>query len=320
MIPYVLSDIFFAVLFLTGFAIGIRAIIRKSWLLIAGHILLIGFAAQVRPSVLPYVPVELFLFLYIWKKRGYSPGKTGLARMAAAVLLITVFAMLPSARNYINYRFFGPSDIIYKNFSNFLCRDVIGGSREYSEFKKRYHDFTLPEQLNQWAGFQSDFARRVILENPDRTASYLFRMAVRNLTAPHWHYLFKPFWISHIDSLVSHSGRPYRRTAWATAVFHAGRAFYILIYAIIAAGIIFRMKEGSFMDEALLILVVLAFIAPTVIGGGGSRMRAPVVAWVFMISHSSGVSGPDFSRIRGSIAALPASWSSKPTPRRLICV
>jgi len=284
MIPYVLSDLFFAVMLLSGFAAGVRGIVRRSWWLIAGHIILIGFAAQIRPALLLYIPVEIFLFYYLWKKQGVRPHGRDRSLFALSVVMISFFVMLPSLRNYANYGFFGPSDIIYKNFSDFLCRDVLDNNQQYREFKENSREYSLPGELSEWIDLQKDFSAEVIMENPVRTAGYLFRMSARNLTAPHWHYVFKPFWITHIKSKVSHSGRAYRRTAPAVIVFNSGRVFYVLIYMIIAAGMAVRLKEGVFLDETLLILLTAALLAPTIIAGGGSRMRVPVEGFLLMYS------------------------------------
>ena len=185
-IPIVSSDMFFAVLFTLGFCFGLKAIDRKSWTNLVMQIVLIGFAAQVRPLLGLYAVINLaILILLAFKKYGLIDAKLKTMILISSVFLVFL-GNLPSLRNYLNHGFFQPTNVLAVNMFDFLAKSALSRSD-----RSDYYNF-LDERLRKISDIREaieikeQYALQVYKQYPVATAFQVGRNAVGIMLRGHW--------------------------------------------------------------------------------------------------------------------------------------
>ena len=182
------TDLFFAFFFIAGIYYGIKAVADKSWKKCIIHILLIGYAASVRPTLILYVIPELFILLCAaahFKTLADKKIKVMIGVTCASVLLLT---NLPSLRNYVNYGVMKPSNVFEINLHHFLAKETLILVNREDQYEREDAIASNIEKVN-WGdacAFKKEAAFRTIREYPTEALIVLTKHLVKNLATPHY--------------------------------------------------------------------------------------------------------------------------------------
>jgi hypothetical protein len=97
-----MSDTLFTVALTLGIWAGLEAVNRHKYKYWALHVLGIGYAAQVRPTLFLYPVLDYFLLRYVSTKNAVADIGSVRRTITAAFLMLILICNLPSIRNYRN--------------------------------------------------------------------------------------------------------------------------------------------------------------------------------------------------------------------------
>ena len=263
-----LSDQMFASLFYAGLACGVLAIKRKSWSFTLLHVLFIGCAAQVRPTLGLFFIADFFLLVHL----GYCDEQKLSSKVkriiAFSVIAVAILGSAPSFRNLIHHGVFTPTSILSDNLARYLAGPVLiakGKGKEYQEELKSFKEAQGVEKI----AIQKDFASTVIRQYPFETAKRMVYHAVWNSFEPHWQYVLRVFNNGfYLNKILTSDGK-------ITPKIYKGAPFWMMygaFYILFLLALVRCLKKKEWLFLCALTGLLLAFCASLIIGQG-ARMR-----------------------------------------------
>jgi hypothetical protein len=165
-------------------ALGLAALVNPRpslfWLL---HLLLLAYAAQVRPTLMFFPLAFWFLAVHLQKSgRAVLPGICGII-LIVAIQLIACNG--PSIRNYIHHGLWTPSDVMSNNLADYLAKNVLnlhGDLDRYEAARAKWRGLPLEESIKA----KKDFAFEIYGEYPFSTVAMLGVNGMINTLETHW--------------------------------------------------------------------------------------------------------------------------------------
>ena len=264
-----MTDQFFTSLLTAGIACGFFAVRNLSRNMAIAHILLVGYAAQVRPTLGIFFLADFFFLLYVtlvWKLE-FNCKRCLI--LTAAILFLAVAGNGPAIRNYIHHGVFTPSDVLSDNFARYLAGPVMMKEGRGKEYKKIQHSFDQLEGVKKIKE-RKQFAFSVYRQYPLTTLNRMLYHAFWNLFEPHWEYILNVYDTGFsLNSFYDHTGKFKKMIFWGIPFY----LYYVFLYATFFYAIFRtgRSKYGLFFLAGLSVYT-LPFAA-SFINGAGARMR-----------------------------------------------
>ncbi|MCI5138733.1 MAG: hypothetical protein D3922_10040 [Candidatus Electrothrix sp. AR1] len=264
-----LTDQFFTSLLTAGIACGFIAVRKVSWKMAMAHILLVGYAAQVRPTLGLFFLADCFFLTYItfiWK---LEFTRKRFMIITAAMLFLAVAGSGPAIRNYFNHGIFTPTDVLSDNFARYLAGPVMMKEGRGEEFEKIQRTFNLLEGRDRIEA-RKKFAFSIYLQYPLTTGGRVLYHAFWNLFEPHWEYILNVYDEGFsLNSFFDREGKLKKNIMLGTPFF----LYYVLLYSAFFYSIIrtIKCKYPLFFFLGLCFFM-LPFVA-SFINGAGARMR-----------------------------------------------
>ncbi len=274
-IPLILSDTFFALSFYIGLFLGIRALVRQSWPDALGQLFFLGYAAQVRPSLLLYPVVHFMVFIAVLQAKNLRWNVKRRQIAALSLVLLNALVLLPSARNYVNYGVFKPTGILENNMLHFLGRQVLedrGRLAEYEAMDRRLQE--VPDFREEMA-LEKTFALQIYERYPLTTLKCMF---MPNLAATlfgnNWTQVFN-YWNRHWRDKPLKNRLPLKKFLAARVIFVFMFFVYLLIYLSFVLYLWKLLRRKRYAIVFTLLAFFAYFLLPTVLAGV-VRLRLPV--------------------------------------------
>jgi len=298
MVPVVLTDLFFTAVFTFGLWCGLEAVLRKDWKYLLLHILLIGYAAQVRPLLSLYPLINLLLLMAVAKEHlTFRTTKIQLF-LAVATVSLLVLCNAPSIRNYLNHGIVEPTDIVANNMFYYLAKDALtrnGEQSTYQLMKHRVDSVTVvPERVN----LKEKLAITVFKKYPLTTLTQIFYNAASNLFEPHW-LLTAGFFGLHYSDIKNGQHMPLRRSNLVLAIFGINVLLNIVVWIIFSFSLVYWLQSDRRLIIMPIIILIFYFLIPTFMAGQGGRMRLPAEGLIVLCS---------FYYLRRNLIAKNAGW------------
>ncbi|CAK8719269.1 hypothetical protein GKODMF_10835 [Candidatus Electrothrix gigas] len=263
-----LTDQFFTSLLTAGIACGFFAIRNASWKMAMAHILLVGYAAQVRPTLGLFFLSDCFFLIYIasvWKQEFTSKR---LLIIAISMIVLAVAGNGPAIRNYLNHGIFTPSDVLSDNFARYLAGPVMMKEGRGDEYRKIQHNFDQLEGLERIEE-RKKFAFSVYRQYPLTTLNRMLYHAFWNLFEPHWEYILNVYETGFsLNSFFDHDGKLKRSICFGIPFY----LYFILLYSAFFLSVIRKRGKNYLFFLTGLAFYMLPFAA-SFINGQGARMR-----------------------------------------------
>jgi len=277
----VLSDGLCFSFLIAGLSVSLYGFSRNSWSWTIAGICLIGVAAQVRPVVGSIPFVLLCLGFIVLKSSGNLLKRSAVAKIVVCVCITFVIGLLPSVRNYSNYRMFRPTDLFSKAML-YMIEDIHRFNREMSKMETARADFDEIE-INAGIGArvkaEDKYALGVIKLHPFLSAGFMVFNSLRNMFESHWQYtffMFRSTWWQDDGYCV------FKRTPLAVGFAVPWVIFYVVIYFAVLCFLIRSIKEGEWLIVAAALFVLLPIGAASFCGQG-ARLRLPA-EWFLMLA------------------------------------
>lgn len=295
------TDTLFTLLLLAGIFFGLKGTQKGRFGYVILEMLLIGFAAQVRPTLALFPLLNILLVLFSRRFQGaikVCSKKTLVASTGILLLLCNG----PAIRNYYNYGCFIPSDVMHDNLVCYLTKRVMNDLGKNEAYKSRLekiielenrientplHDASARFLFRKSLETKKDFALPLLLGHPVLTMKWIIGYGLYNTFDYHWGHIFN-FWGLHWHK--DHKFKTISRLS--LFLFVLWFFIYLTIYFLFGIFIVVKILSKEYLFIGIFILMMLPFLA-SFSGGGGARMRLPV-EWFFIAGAISTVI--DFKR------------------------
>lgn len=275
----ILTDQFFTSLLYAGIACGFYAIRQKSWLAALLHVIIIGYAAQVRPTLGLFFLADFFFLVHI----GYVDKAALVGSQKKMIFFMVFFALLAgnaaAARNYYNHGIFTPTTVLANNLARYLAGPVMiaeGQSEKYEQKLKEIKTLAGKEKID----VQEEFAFSTYQEYPISTIFRLAYHGVWNIFEPHWEYILQVYDSGFaLNSFYGPDGK-LQKSLFFNIPFVV---LYCSLYLLFFLALIEKLKEKKYF----LLLGVFIFLMPffaSFINGQGARMRLFAEPFIVVVS------------------------------------
>ncbi|MBF0458731.1 MAG: hypothetical protein HQK99_12650 [Nitrospirae bacterium] len=282
--PVVLTDMFFSVFFTCGLCLGILSIVRQRLIYLILHIVFLGYAAEVRPTLALYPILNAAVLVIAARKAGIVNTKKIRMWIAGSTIALMVVCNGPAIRNYINNGFFESTDIVAINLYDCLMVEVLFLEGRVDLYRMANRELEQISDIEAQIKKKKDIAFQVFRQYPATT----------------------------IGKIVTHAGTILLRLPWLDTAALAGvdlspgaynklsgrqivivRSFdlaitlcFMLIYVLFASFIIRQLRDGQLLFGLTLMAVIVYFLFPPFIAGGGFRMTLPVIGIIALCAFS----------------------------------
>jgi hypothetical protein len=285
MVPVIMTDLFFSVLFTVGLYFGLESVRKRSCIYLALHVIFIGYSAQVRPLLAVYPIINFFLLLYMSTKcYTVRRAKTYMVYTVATAFLV-ILCNFPSIRNYVNYGFGDPSDVLYNNMFDFLAYSVIKNAGKINEYNALQDNLKDVNTISEKMRLKKRLAISIYREYPYLTLAQMTKNAIGIMLRAHWSIIAN-FWEYNFKDNFERV-TPLRKSNFVFALECLFNVVYLIVYCLFLAFLIrlFRLRE--YMLLLIIISFTSYFLVPAfMVNGAGSRMRLPVEGIIVLASMS----------------------------------
>jgi len=284
------TDMMFALTFLAGIYCCIKGVEKNSVFYIMLELIIIGYAAEVRPTLTIFPILNILLIIYFSRRKNGNVNAFAMKSMVVSTVFLLLLCNGPSIRNYVNYGVFIASDVMHNNLSSYLSKNVmhdLGQDKEYEILMKNVrassrllraanaHDASSIELLRYNLNSKNDVAHSVLLAHPFLTVKRIAAYGLYNSFDYHWGYIFN-YWSMHW-----HKDPKFLKVSKVSIFFFSVWAIvYLVIYIFFIIFVFKLMINRDYILFLILLLMFLPFLA-TFTGGGGARMRLSV-EWIIV--------------------------------------
>lgn len=281
-VPMILSDALFATTLVAGVACGIVALKNQSFLWASVYIMLVLYAANVRP-MLAFFPIAMLLLQLSWTREKFINIDLRTRNLMIYMFVVSIFVVhTPAARNYINYNVFTPTEIGSINLFRYVGKDVLNYKGEHDRYAVKFKEINSldqPDHLEERINLRRNEALNIFKEYPVETIGFLAYNTVLNSIEMHWQnfcFIFNKTWYQdYADGTVKWSPVPF----FAALLFIC---FYGFVYITIMLSI-FLWKENFLLLVGLIIFAIpYAFCGTSYQGGRFRLWLEPFMLMLFL--------------------------------------
>jgi len=278
MVPVILTDLFFTVLFTLGVYFGLQAITRNSWFYLALQIVFIGYAGQVRPVLALYCVPNVVLMLFQASKHHGALDRKVRRIIAVSSICVVLTGNLPSLRNYINHGFLMPSDVLSINMFDYLAYRVLRFEGELDEYDALRVGLKVAVPGQDLMDRKQRAALNVFRQYPVATLMEMGRNGIGIMARSHW-AIAAQFWgynFQDQDVAPPEVGH-FVKSEVVVGIERLFNVVYLMLYVLCAGYSVRLWKLRQFMLVGAVMLMAGYLLIPTfMVHGAGSRFRLPM--------------------------------------------
>lgn len=273
---YILTDLFFSSFFVSGMALLFSSIANRSWLYAFSGILLIGIAAQIRPTLFLFPILNLLFLLLILKQSNRNMKDLKLiAMIAVTTVTLLVACNIPSYRNYKNRGAAVPSTVMSTNMFDIGARSILEKVDRLDHYYELEKNVKQEKNLSKMIKLKNRYALEVFREYPRKFLRNTFGNAGKMMGGTHWLAIYQ-YW-GHDCWYFNINGRGKTNNMKTLLVMCIlWGLIYLVMYTAFAFFLISLLKQKQYLFFIALTGLICYFIAPAFIAGGNCRLRLPV--------------------------------------------
>ncbi|KWT91004.1 hypothetical protein ASN18_0951 [Candidatus Magnetominusculus xianensis] len=273
--PIVLSDMFFSAVFTCGLCLGVLSILRQRLIYLILHVIVIGYAAQVRPTLALYPILNAVVLVLVARKAGIINMKKIRVWIAASTIALMIVCNGPAIRNYINHGFFESTDIAAINLYDCLMVEVLFLEGNLDIYHMANREIAQLSDMQEIIKKKKKIAFQVFLRYPASTIGKIVTHAETILLRLPW---FETVALAGVDLSPEAYWKLSTRQIVIVNVFSMVITLcYMFFYILFASFIIRTLRDGQVLFGLAIVGIVVYFLFPPFIAGGGFRMTLPVI-------------------------------------------
>lgn len=274
-LPMLYNDLLFTIIFTIGLYFGLRAIANLSWRLLILQVVFIGAAAQIRPNLVFYFMVNIFVLWSVGKLYGTITLRKAKQMILVSTILLLTAGSAPSLRNYVNYGIFKPTNIFENNLLHFLGEQVLRSNNESDRYREITEKLGRENNFIERMKMERRFALEIYKKYPLSTLKHiLIPNAMATLASNHIIKIFN-FWGYHWRSKALKEREPLKGSDWLFALNLFYGLVYVTVYILFLLALTRMVRKRQYLYAGTTLMFVLYFLLPTFPAGVG-RLRLPV--------------------------------------------
>ena len=284
LLPAVLTDLFFTVFFTIGLCFGFLSIAKQSWKHLFLYLLFVGYAAQVRPTLVHYPIVNVFVLWLVAKRYNVL----SLVKIKAIIIIssaVLLFACnAPSIRNYVHHGFFKPTIILEQNFFNHVVGYIMADQNELVTFEEMRQKVDATNDLIERMSLQKKFTVEACTKYPAVALKCIVRNSLPILANSYWIFAGS-YWGYHRQDITSPNRMHLKKSNFLFVIFVMGCVVYMVVDLFFMYFLYHLARGGNWLFFFTILLLIGPILAASfIIPGPGARMRLPVEGIIVMCS------------------------------------
>ena len=280
-IPTLLSDLLFTVLFTIGMYFSLAAVIRQSWKYLVLALLFIGYAAQVRPTLIFYPIINLFLLWVIGCRHGVINQKKVKAIIGVSSALLVIACNAPTIRNFIHHGLPKPTNVMDKNLFFYLAKAVMVKEGKLAEFNEMEQHVNNTDYIKDQGAIHKKYATEIYKRYPWTTVKRLLENSRAVLLGTHWLDVGR-YWGYHWKDYNDEHHMPLKKSNVLLIIFLLWCLLYAGINFFFLAFLVHLVRQRDWLFLFTVLLLIASFLAPCLTVASGGRMRLPVEGIIVM--------------------------------------
>lgn len=266
-VPLILTDLFFAVFFTIGLCFGLISVIRQSWIYLILELIFIGYAAQVRPTLVYYPVVHALVLFAVARKHQISNVLKVKKLIVVSCVLLMFLCSLPSIRTYLNYGIFKPTDGFEINL-RCLAKDVLLDRNKADVYEAEVAKIKATKDIKEKLKLRAKYTFATCKKYPWTTIKIYAKKGIKVIGQGYW------IWPTRLFSKSEPSSGP-KLIAYIVQL-PINIAFMLFLINLL------RSKE--LLSLFTIIIFISYFLIPAFFSGDGSRLRLPFDGLVIMFA------------------------------------
>lgn len=299
--PMLLNDLFFAFFFIAGIYYGIKAVFTKSWKYCVIHLLLLGYAASVRPQLILYAIPEFLILLYCAVHFKTIADRKIKTMIVVASISLLVLGNLSGLRNYINYGSMESSSVLTINLYNYASKEILFMVHRENDYEKGASIADRKGKVS-WIDaslFRKKAAFEVMKTYPKETALVLTTHFLKNMGSPHLFRastLFLPkeevvLSMGNLNKIKEMNNLKHISTClmmlkqiglYTLFILLFFMFFYSFIWLLVLKHIFRMLKEKNYLYLLAIVSFLAYLIIPTTLTAVAGRIRLPI-EWLIVL-------------------------------------
>jgi hypothetical protein len=281
------TDLFFCLFFIVGIYFLVKFFTVQKYQYLIYYLSFISIAAVVRPSLIYYPIINVFLFFYLKNKCALDKKKPFIKPLLISTFILLITCNIPSIRNYNNYQFFKPSTVLNTNYFEYFAKNVYLEEKQLVKYDSLLQTIAL-QPIKQQMELQAEYTIEAIKEHPIAALKVLKRNVeivlfdnhLTNVIGNYFGYNWRYFPNYYISETLCYG---YQASPFLFVVYFIFMGIYCLIYIAFGLFIIRSIRAKDYATLLLLAsMMVLLFFPVFISGTGASRFRMQV-EWIILI-------------------------------------
>jgi hypothetical protein len=247
---------------------------------------IIGYAAQVRPTLVLYPILNVFVLWLVASRYGVSDHRKVKIMIITSSVVLLLPCNAPSIRNYVNYGFFAPADGLSENLFMWTGKETMydnGKQDSYEEMSRHIKDMRKSERetraVRERMALENKYALEICRKYPATAVKRLAIAAIGNCMHGHWVLVPKYWgysWRSGQAYLIDGQQRYFEVSKLVFALLVIWCAIYAVIYVFFLCYFVRLIKGRQWLFLFTIFILVCYFLVPTFTAANTGRMRLPV--------------------------------------------
>ena len=282
---YVLSDLTFAVFFLSGVYFSLLSTTkREGFFNIIFGFFLITFAALIRPVLILYPIVHFLILLYVSKYyKTWKFPKTKLKVILSALLLILTIN-ISSFRVYHYYKNISPTDILGINLFDYTVKNVMIKENQLPKYLELDKDINKEKNWLVKDKKRKEIFFKTFKKYPVSTIMFwIKRGAFVHLFYPHYMQIGEIY--GYFNKEKTGRNKPMIKSVFMQIVLYLFAVVNFIVFLFFAL----YLLEQLVYDKQILFFIAILFmvffvLGPSFLAPTSPRMRLPVEPFIFIFA------------------------------------
>jgi hypothetical protein len=275
-VPFYLADMTLTLFLVIGVYFGLKSQLYLRRNDLAGHVLFVGMAALVKSILSYFAFVDVLVLATFSYYRGTSERAKSRWFMAISFVVILAASQFSAMRNFINYNRYMPEDVLSTNLFCYLGKEVAevaGKPNLYMDGIRELYKID-PGNVSLIDKTKLEKAREIILQHPIITTEVLVKHSLNVLFRSHFHLFGR--------DLLKEPPSPFMWLVLFPWSYFSSSFLYVGFLCFC-----FRLAvRRDYMLLGCLLSFIGYLLAPTLLGGGGSRLRTPVEGFLVIFTFA----------------------------------
>lgn len=283
---YIGTDLFFFLFFIGGIFFLVKYFFENRKIVnIVFYLVFISIAAQIRPSLIYFAIIHVFLFYFLNSKfEVFEKVKSKFIFLFSTTIILLITTSLPSVRNFTNYGFFKPSTVLELNFFDYLTQKIL--HKECQTIKFDSLKTIVNQELNpkRRMDLQTIYTKEII-KNHVKSFSIVILENIQNVMLDN----------GITNQIGNYFGYNWKKNAKYTSsktlliLFYFFALIYVIIYSLFLFRLWLMIKEKKWTLIFFIISIVSIMLLPTFIAGSGGSRHRIAVEWLILIYAFDGL-------------------------------